>query len=138
VEAALVIEHYVRHWERTASTLALTLFSSLVITLLLANTATHPVDFMYPNLTNNEQIPFVSADVEQYLTEWSSGHGIREGVTFIYERQLAGKKIAVGTEGYFGTLPDGILMYQYGRDVTGILVEGIGYPLTGIADSFKE
>lgn len=80
---------------------------------------------------NPDTTPFVSADMTQYLTEWSSGHGIKEVDRFLIE-QSQDKRIAVATEGYFGTLPDGLLMYLHNQDVSQISVEGAGVPITGI------
>lgn len=59
-----------------------------------------------------DQTPFVLADRTQYLTEWSSGHGIAqtrdEMIKFVRTNQT---NLTVITEGSFGTLPDGLLMY---------------------------
>lgn len=79
--------------------------------------------------------PFVSSDAEQYLREWSSGHGIYE-VTQLLQKEAQTKRIAVATEGFFGTLPDGMLLYLYNRDVSNIYVEGIGVPVKGLPNDF--
>ncbi|MDA1079283.1 MAG: phospholipid carrier-dependent glycosyltransferase [bacterium] len=108
---------------------------AVVAVLLLANSLVRSVAFIYPSLTNANATPFVSADVTQYLSEWSSGHGIQEAVALINAQAKQGT-IAVATEGFFGTLPDGILMYLHRRDVTNIMVQGIGQPVRGIPDAF--
>jgi hypothetical protein len=46
--------------------------------------------------------------------------------------------VAVATEGRFGTLPDGLLMYFHRRPVDNIYIEGIGYPVKDIPEFFKE
>lgn len=45
-----------------------------------------------------------------YLEDWTAGYGLREIANFLI--QEANKKpIIIGTEGYFGTLPDGLYIY---------------------------
>lgn len=92
--------------------------------------------FMYFSLTQPNLIPLVSADQEQYLYKWSSGHGIKDSVAFI-QKLAQNQSVAVATEGYFGTLPDGILMYLHRQDVENLYVEGIGQPVQKISDKFK-
>lgn len=92
--------------------------------------------FIYPLTTNVEQTPFVPADKEQYLTEWSAGFGVKETVDLI-QKESQEKNILVLSEGYFGTLPDGILMYLHRQDVTNLFVIGIGQPISRIDQSFK-
>jgi hypothetical protein len=81
------------------------------------------------------QIPFSQADRVQFLEEWSSGHGIEEAVKYIKEISQE-QTVAVATEGSFGTLPDGILLYFHGEDVSNIYIEGVGQPIRDIPDSF--
>ncbi len=91
--------------------------------------------FIYYSVTNPAQTPFVSADQEQYLYKWSSGHGVVESVELI-KKEAKDKRVSVATEGSFGTLPDGVLMYFHRRNVDNIYVEGIGYPVKGIPEKF--
>lgn len=100
---------------------------------ILALAVVFSIPFMYFLSVNPNKTPFVSSDVTQYLTEWSAGHGIYE----VYQRLLVeseNQKIAVATEGYFGTLPDGLLMYLYNQKVDNIAVQGIGQPVTDIPE----
>ena len=61
-----------------------------------------------------------------HLEEWSAGQGIKEVADFLKKR-AQGKKILVGTEGSFGTLPDGLQIYL--QNTPNITVIGIGlYP----------
>ena len=48
-----------------------------------------------------------------YLEEWTAGHGIKETFDFLLQRQTENPKerIVIGTEGFFGTLPDGLQLY---------------------------
>ncbi|MEO8581148.1 MAG: glycosyltransferase family 39 protein [Patescibacteria group bacterium] len=84
---------------------------------------------------NINDVPFVALDREQYQTEWSAGYGVRESVDFIQEQAKQGK-VVVATEGYFGTLPDGILLYLHNQDVANIEVFGIGEPIRSVPSEF--
>lgn len=59
-----------------------------------------------------------------YLEEWSSGYGIKEVAIFL-SSQSKDQKILVGTEGRFGTLPDGLQVYL--RGIENITVVGMGH-----------
>lgn len=87
--------------------------------------------FIWAILNNPAQAEFVEADKVQYLKEWSAGYGIKETVEIIQE--IAKKhEVLVLAEGYFGTMPDGLLMYLHRRDVRGLFVTGIGQPIGSI------
>lgn len=84
-----------------------------------------------PNLT-----PFVLADRAQYLTSWSSGHGIREVRDWLRARAARGEYTVVVTEGSFGTLPDGLLLY-FDNDpaIAQLQIEGLAqYPVKFLPD----
>jgi hypothetical protein len=110
---------------------------AIAVSLLLANTAAASANFMYFSIFDTNQLPLVSADKKQYLYEWSAGYGITETTDLIREIAKT-QKIAVATEGSFGTLPDGIMVYLHKTDVQNIFVDGIGYPLETIPLSFIE
>jgi hypothetical protein len=110
---------------------------TIAVSLLLANTAAASASFMYFSIFDTNQLPLVSADKKQYLYEWSAGYGITETTDLIREIAKT-QKIAVATEGSFGTLPDGIMVYLHKTDVQNIFVDGIGYPLETIPLSFIE
>lgn len=106
-----------------------------VLALLLANTIILSTDFMTSAVTQPGKMNLVSSDREQYLYVWSSGHGIKESVELI--RQLsADKNVAIATEGSFGTMPDGLLLYLHRQNVDNIYLEGIGYPVDSLTDKF--
>ncbi len=73
-----------------------------------------------------------------YLEEWTSGYGIKEVSEFLKNEYINNptKKIVVGTEGYFGTLPDGLQIYL--NDIPEITVIGVGQPIRKVSDSLKE
>jgi len=103
----------------------LSLLSILIPSLLFIRNAYFNVD----------QLQLSKADRSQYLEEWSSGHGIKE-TTLLIEEFAKTQKVAVATEGYFGTLPDGILLNLHNKNVENIYVEGIGQPILEIPDFF--
>lgn len=109
--------------------------ASVLLVLLTVNALNASLRFINLSLFSSNQTPFVSADKTQYLHEWSSGHGIKESVEYI-QALSQDKRVAVATEGSFGTLPDGILMYLHRRDVNNIYIEGIGFPVKGLTDKF--
>ncbi len=105
----------------------------LIVLLLVLRS----VSFIHSSYYDVDQLPLSPKDREQYLEEWSSGHGIREATALIKERAQA-RTVAVATEGFFGTLPDGILLNLHKADVSNIYVEGIGQPVRQIPATFKE
>ncbi len=46
-----------------------------------------------------------------YLEEWTAGWGQREIANYLNQKSGEGKKLVVGTDGFFGTLPDGLQIY---------------------------
>ena len=60
------------------------------------------------------------------MEEWTAGTGIKEVADFIKEEHAKNpnQKIVVGTEGYFGTLPDGLQIYL--ESVPNVTVIGTG------------
>jgi len=87
--------------------------------------------FFSPSMT-----PFVLDDRVQYLTEWSSGHGIAEVRDLLFERSRQGLRTTVVTEGSFGTLPDGLLLYFDRKpEIANLRIEGLAqYPVKFLPD----
>lgn len=86
-----------------------------------------------PLLINPDSTPLPHEDRIQYFEEWSSGHGIIQAKEYI--RSITQEnEVLILTEGYFGTLPDGLLMY-FDRDplIRNIEIHGIGQPIRGIS-----
>lgn len=77
-------------------------------------------------LINPEKANLPNSERTGYLQEWTAGQGIKESADYLRaESQKApGKTIVAGTEGYFGTLPDGLQMYL--NNEPKIIVIGIG------------
>ncbi len=125
-------------WSKTvAKKVTLHLVSVGFLVLLLSNTVAYSGIFMISSITDHTKIPFVSSDVVQYLAEWSSGHGLYETAQFLKE-EAKDTTIAVATEGYFGSLPDGLNLYFHRRDVSNISIDGVGYPVGGIPEKFAK
>jgi len=74
-----------------------------------------------------------------YLEEWTAGYGIKEAAEYI-KNAVKTQKVLVGTEGYFGTLPDGLQIYL--EKIPNTTIIGIGYPIKEISpkliDSLKD
>jgi len=94
-----------------------------------------PLTFDYYLLFKPEKAPLHQAEKEQYLQEWSAGYGIRETADFLKKEAKKGK-IVVGTEGYFGTLPDGLLIYVGGEE--NIQVFGMAQPLKDLDSRLRK
>ncbi|MFZ5366016.1 MAG: ArnT family glycosyltransferase [Patescibacteria group bacterium] len=85
-----------------------------------------PLYFDFLLLTDPSRAPLPRRERAGYLEEWTAGTGIKEAAYYLKE-QAKTRKILVGTEGYFGTLPDGLQMYL--ERIPNITVVGIGlYP----------
>lgn len=94
------------------------------------------IDYLY--LTNPQKAPLPRSERSGYLEEWTSGYGIAETAEFLKEEQQVNphEKIVIGTEGYFGTLPDGLQMYL--NDRPEITVIGVGQPIRNVHESLAE
>jgi len=84
---------------------------------------------------NPVRAPFPQDEKRGYLQGWASGWGIKETAEYL-ENLPKDKPIVVGTEGFFGTLPDGLQMYLEGE--RRITVIGLGVPVVGISSSLLE
>ena len=75
-------------------------------------------------VTDPTKAAIVQKERSGYLEQWSAGYGILEIAHFLQEKAKEGKPILVGTEGTFGTLPDGLQIYT--RDMPNVTVVGMG------------
>lgn len=64
-----------------------------------------------------------------YLEEWTAGYGLREIADFLKSRP-AQTPILIGTEGYFGTLPDGLEIYLNSN--RNIRFVGLDFPIKSV------
>lgn len=91
--------------------------------------------FDYQLLTNPEVAPLPRSERSGYLEEWTAGTGIKEVADFIKDEQVKNpnEQILIGTEGYFGTLPDGLQIYL--NNVPNVTVIGVGLNIGKVPDS---
>jgi len=73
----------------------------------------------------------LSSTENGYLSGWTSGWGIKDASTYLIQRSKIANVI-VGTEGYFGTLPDGLQIYTDG--LKNLTVFGVGLDLTDVPE----
>lgn len=66
--------------------------------------------FNYLLLTNPAKAPLPKEEKIGYLEDWTAGYGFAEIADFLIEKSKT-NPVAVGTEGFFGTLPDGLQIY---------------------------
>jgi hypothetical protein len=94
--------------------------------------------FAWPFWTNIKEVRLEKKDQEQYLTEWSAGFGNRQVADFLKQKALA-TPVAVATEGFFGTLPDGLSIYfDHSPLNERVKIFGVGQPINGVYESIKE
>ncbi len=91
------------------------------------------IDFLY--LTAPAKAPIPRSERSGYLEEWTAGYGIKEVSELMREEYSKdpNTKIVVGTEGYFGTLPDGLQIYL--NDIPQITIIGVGQPIRNVHES---
>ena len=75
--------------------------------------------------------PLDKIEKEQYLQEWSAGFGLKEVADYL-KALPKDKEIMVATEGYFGTLPNGLQIYL--DQVEKIDIRGVGQPIHYLPD----
>ncbi len=61
-----------------------------------------------------------------YLSDWTSGWGIKESFDYLKQKSL-NSNVIVGTEGSFGTLPNGIQIYANKVKQLTIVGQGLGF-----------
>lgn len=114
-------------------------FFRVVFVLLAAFFLVGSWRFILLAIFTPNQIPFVLDDREQYLTEWSSGHGLKQVRDLLLERARRGEYTTVVTEGSFGSLPDGLLLYfDRATEIKFLRIEGLAqYPVKFLPDWVK-
>ncbi len=107
----------------------------LIIIFLILIILILPLRYHYLLLTNPQAAPLPERMRTGYLEEWSSGYGINEVRDYL--RQVEPERhLNVGTEGYFGTLPDGLMIY-FDKDPN-VTIFGIGLSLLEVPEPLKE
>lgn len=69
-----------------------------------------PLYFNFRLLTDPASAPLPRAERRGYLEDWTAGYGFPEIAKFLMDKAGSGL-VVVGTEGSFGTLPDGLQIY---------------------------
>lgn len=89
-------------------------------------------------VTNPQSAKLPRSERSGYLEEWTAGYGINEVADYLEsEHQKApDQKIVVGTEGFFGTLPDALQAYL--ADTPEVTVIGVGQPVRGVPEQLIE
>lgn len=87
-------------------------------------------------LTSPENAPLTYEMRRGYLSEWTSGWGIKEVRNYLLEILKKEKEIVVGTEGFWGTLPDGLQIY-FDKEPR-VKIIGVGLGLNEVPSSLKE
>lgn len=107
----------------------------LVAGLLVALIILPALKYDLALIRDPQQAPLPRRMRSGYLEEWSSGYGIHEVRDYL-RTVAADRHIVVGTEGYFGTLPDGLQIYfdKHPR----VTIIGVGLDLAVVPDSLKE
>lgn len=98
------------------------------------------LSYDYRLLTDPEKANLPRSERSGYLEEWTAGQGIREVAMYINDQfpitNFQNRKIVVGTEGFFGTLPDGLQIY-FDRNPN-VIIKGVGITIDQIDPSLSE
>jgi 4-amino-4-deoxy-L-arabinose transferase-like glycosyltransferase len=103
-------------------------FGRVLTPIILILISILPAIFIFQLLSNPQKAPLPRKERSGYLEEWTSGYGLREVADYL-KIEAQERKVMVGTEGVFGTLPDGLQIYLEG--VPNVTVIGIGIPVGG-------
>lgn len=84
-----------------------------ILLVLIVLFAGKSLVFNYFLITNPGAANLPVSERSGYLEEWTAGQGIKETADYLLTEYYKNpnEKIVIGTEGYFGTLPDGLQMY---------------------------
>jgi len=104
----------------------------IVLTIFAILILLYPLSFNFDLIFSPERAKLPRNLRSGHLEEWPAGQGIKESAVILKERAKMGN-VFVGTEGYFGTLPDGLQIYLEGTP--NITVIGVGYPLKEVPQS---
>lgn len=66
--------------------------------------------FDYWLFTDPAKAPLPKEERKGYLEDWTAGYGFKEIAQYVLDKSKT-QSVVVGTEGFFGTLPDGLQIY---------------------------
>lgn len=94
--------------------------------------------YVYKLVGNPEKANLPRVERSGYLEEWTAGQGIKETAEYLIneDEKNPNEQIVVGTEGYFGTLPDGLQMYL--NDYPEIIAVGVGLNFSELPNPLYE
>lgn len=96
----------------------------------------YPLYFNFNLLANLNKVPLPQEERRGYLEDWTAGYGFKEIANFLDQKSKSGL-VVVGTEGSFGTLPDGLQIYlDKNRQV--IIIGGKATVSAQLRDAAKE
>lgn len=72
--------------------------------------------FNYLLLTSPGKAPLPKEERKGYFEDWTAGYGFSDIAKYLVEKRKQGT-VVVGTEGFFGTLPDGLYIYIDKADI---------------------
>jgi 4-amino-4-deoxy-L-arabinose transferase-like glycosyltransferase len=106
----------------------------LILAVILAFFIVQSLIFDYQLLVNPSKANLPRSERSGYLEEWTAGQGIAQVARYLenYKLQNPNLKIIVGTEGYFGTLPDGLEAYL--NNDKAITIVGVGLNFSAVPD----
>jgi hypothetical protein len=86
----------------------------------------------YYLLVSPEKMLLPRGERTGYLEEWTAGQGLKEASIYLKDEfnKDQSKKIVVGTDGYFGTMPDGLQIYL--NDTPQIIITGVEVKFTEV------
>lgn len=96
------------------------IIKNIIVIIIIIVILPLPLYFNYLLITDTQNAPLPKAERRGYLEDWTAGYGLKEIAQLLEEKKKTGP-VVVGTEGYFGTLPDGLQIYL---DKSGIPVIG--------------
>lgn len=79
-------------------------------TILFILMAFLPLKFDFQLLTNPPPDSLPKEERIGYFEVWTAGYGLKEIANYLLDQKKSGP-VVVGTDGYFGTLPDGLYIY---------------------------
>lgn len=92
-------------------------FKKSLLILAAAALIILPLNFDYQILTAPEKANLPANERRGYLEDWTAGYHLKEIANFLITQRASGP-VVLGTEGFFGTLPDGLYIYLDKADIS--------------------